>query len=55
MATLLLHIREVLLFCDQAHSFEISKKGEGHLPNKLVLPQGSRPGNRWSQIALTFL
>lgn len=39
MATLLLHIKEVLLFCDQARSFEISKKGEGHLPNKLVYPR----------------
>lgn len=26
MATLLLRIREVLLFCDQAHSFEIRKE-----------------------------
>lgn len=34
-----LQFRELLLICDQAHSFEISEKGEGRLSNKLDYPR----------------
>lgn len=44
MATLCSTCREVLLFCDQAYSSEITEKGEGHLSNKLDYP---RQSTRW--------